>query len=110
MTLCWNSVICAHSLYGTTTPVFLQWSNTSCGVGGNDLGCGTWSIQPPCLSVTYVLTLFAFQSARASVVTAQQPTLTLFRTTHGMTRSAAPAKIAAVASRVRRDTPARHSR
>ena len=41
ITLCWNSVICAHSLYGTTTPVFCQWSNTSCGVGGNDFGCGT---------------------------------------------------------------------
>src|SRR3954453_22763439 len=87
MTMRWTSVICAHSLYGTTTPVFFQWSNTSCGVGGNDLGCGTWSIQPPCLSVVYVLTLFAFHSARASVVTAQQPTLALFRITHGATRT-----------------------
>src|SRR6266478_6058416 len=64
ITLCWNSVICAHSLYGSTTPVFCQCSNTSCAVGGNDLGCGTWSIQPPCVSVSYVLTLFAFHSAR----------------------------------------------
>ena len=110
ITLRWKVVICAHSSYGTTTPVFCQCSNTSCGVGGNDFGCGTWSIQPPCFSVSYVLTLFAFQSARASVVTAQQPTLTLFRTTHGMTATAAPAKSAHVASSVRRETPARHSR
>src|SRR4051794_31112615 len=83
ITFDWNSSICEHSLYGRTTPVCRQWSKTSCGVGGNDFGCGTWSIQPPCLSVVYVFTLFAFQRARASVVTAQQPTLTLFRTAHG---------------------------
>src|SRR6266852_6396147 len=110
MTLCWNVFICAHSLYGRTTPVFCQRSNTSCGVGGNDLGCGTASIQPPCSSVVYVLTLFAFQRARASVVTAQQPTLTLFRTTHGITKSAAPTKMAPVARSARRELPARHSR
>src|SRR5579884_1084945 len=41
ITLPSNSFICAHSLYGNTTPVFTQWSYTSCGVGGNDFGCGT---------------------------------------------------------------------
>ena len=35
--------------------------------------------------------LFAFQSARASVVIAKQPTSALFRTTQGATASAAPA-------------------
>src|SRR5690349_18691653 len=84
-TLCSNSVICAHSLYGRITPVFSQCSKTSCGVGGNDFGCGTWSIQPPCFSVAYVFTLFAFHNARASVVTAQHPTLSLLRTTQGET-------------------------
>src|ERR1043165_5338503 len=49
MTLCWNSDICAHSSYGSTTPVRFQWSKTSCGVGGNDFGCGTWSIHWPLL-------------------------------------------------------------
>src|SRR5882762_9651153 len=85
ITLCSNSVCCAHSLYGTTMSVLFHRSKTSCGVGGNDLGCGTWSIQPPSVSVTYVLKLLAFHSARASVVTVQQPTLTLSRTTQGMT-------------------------
>src|SRR5581483_11301411 len=110
ITLCSNSFICAHSLYGSITPVFCQCSNTSCGVGGNDFGCGTRSIQPPLFNVAYVLTLFAFHNARASVVTVQQPTLTLLRTTHGITRSAVPASRATIAIAVRREMPARQSR
>ena len=110
ITLRWNDDVCAHSLYGSTTPVFTQWSYTSCGDGGNDAGCGTWSIHCPLLSVAYVLTLFAFQSARESVVTAQQPTSAFVRTTHGITRTAAPASTAADASTVVRERPARHSR
>ena len=42
--------------------------------------------SPPCVSVSYVLTLFAFQRARPSVVTAEQPTETRLRTTHGADR------------------------
>src|SRR3954468_15053182 len=55
-----NIDACLHSSYGNTMPVFCQCSNTSCGVGGKDAGCGTWSIQPPCFNVAYVRTLFAF--------------------------------------------------
>src|SRR5258706_9868460 len=83
ITFFWKNDICAHSSYGTTTPVRCQCSKTSCGVGGNDWGCGTWSIQPPCFSAVYVLTLFAFHNARASVVTVRQPTSAALRTSQG---------------------------
>src|SRR6266542_1604315 len=47
----------------------------------------TSSSHLPCVSNEYVCELFAFHSARPSVVSAKHPTCTLFRTTHGVTTS-----------------------
>ena len=63
-----------------------------------DLGMrGTSSIQPPCARTAYVFALFAFQSARASVVSVRQPTATRLRIAHGAstTRHAATSGTAA---------------
>ena len=60
------------------------------GVGGAPGSGGTSSIHPPAASMRYVFGLFAFQSARASVVSVKQPTETLLRTTQGTSASAQP--------------------
>ena len=70
-------------------PVSLWSSPASCGVIGAPGMLGTSSIHPPRCSVSSVCSLFAFQRARASVVSATHPTLTSFRTTHGASTSAA---------------------
>src|SRR5207302_1010359 len=51
----------------------------------------TLSIHSPWESSPYVWVLFAFQSARPSVVSVTQPTCTLLRTSQGATATAAPA-------------------
>ena len=55
----------------------------------------TLSIHWPERSRPYVCGLFAFHIARPSVVIAKQPTLTLLRTSHGATATAAPATTSA---------------
>ena len=73
-------------------------SAASSGHGGPFGGSGTSSIQPPRSSVSYVFSLFAFQSARVSVVSTKQPTLASLRAIHGVTMRTAPARTAPAAS------------
>ncbi len=72
---------------------------------------GTPSIQSPLRSVAYVPRLFAFQSARASVVIAKQPTSILLRTTHGASATTASTGTVAAASQpARRQSQIRRER
>ena len=52
--------------------------------------------------MSYVAALFAFHSARASVVSVAQPTAFLLRTTHGLTTRAATPRRTTTASAARR--------
>ena len=78
-------------------------SAASSGQGGPPGGSGTSSIQPPLSRISRVFSLFAFQSARVSVVRTGQPTLTSFRAIQGATTTTAPATTAAASSTERRE-------
>ena len=56
-----------------------------------------------------MFTLFAFQSARESVVIAKQPTWTLFRITHGETTTAAATTTTPTARSARSQGRIRHA-
>ena len=68
------------------------------------------SIHWPELSSAYVCRLFAFHSARPSVVSVTQPSCTLLRTSHGVTATAAPARTSAATIAVARARGRRHAR
>ena len=71
-------IVCAHSLYGQDDARSSASGRTRpAASAGTTSAAARGRSSRRCLSVAYVLTLFAFQSARASVVTAQQPTLDL---------------------------------